>query len=101
MQTYELVVTEDDSHAGLDVEVRGADDLIVASTRLDYEDYGEEALREDDYDGETWTAEATADVERVDVEVETDGSGFTVTLVGDDEPLERIYVSRQDLEIGG
>lgn len=99
METYRLTVEEDDSHTGLDIEVRDSDGMIAESTRLDYENYDEEALRED-YDPGTWKEEVTADVDRLDVEVESDGRDFTIELLGDDETLTTIHLSQHDLAIG-
>lgn len=116
MQTYRLVVEEDESNQGLDVELRDEDDgIIVESTRLDYENYGLEPA-EGERGDHHWERELTTDADVLELEVESHGDDFTVEVVGgvdveeasgepdtvgkaDDEPFERLHLSADDLDL--
>lgn len=115
MQTYRLVVEEDESHQGLDVELRDEDDgVLVESTRLDYENYGVEPGEREGNERRHWERELTTDADVLELEVESHGDDFTVEVVGgvdveeasgepdtvgktDDEPFVRLHLSADDL----
>ncbi len=81
METYTLVITEDDDRSGLMGDVYTDDGTIAESVFLDYDDYG---LRADgDADPDERRRETTADVTTLNLDVARDDGSFQLRLLGD------------------
>ncbi|MFC4989761.1 hypothetical protein [Saliphagus infecundisoli] len=91
METYRLEVRETETAEGIDVDLYGEDDLVEASTRVAYEEFGLEPAD----DRETPTAEFRefrADAMRTDVQFARDPAGFDFRVVGDGDGIETVRI---------
>jgi len=90
METYRMVITEDEAAEELLVDVYNIDDVIEATERVPYEEYALTSTTESSPDARE--TDTTADVTILDVQVTRVEEAFEVRLLGDREELavERI-----------
>ena len=90
METYRMEVSEDPEAEELLVDVYNIDDIIEATERVPYDEYALASTTDESPDPRT--AEATADVMTLDVQIMRVEGAFEVRLLGDREELvaERI-----------
>ena len=82
METYTLVVSEGDEHAGISGDVYNDNGTIEESVFVDYGDYGLSADRSDGGPDER-RLETTADVMTLTLDVARDDGGFDFRLLAD------------------
>ncbi|MFD1515010.1 hypothetical protein [Halomarina rubra] len=91
LETYRLVVAEADTTEGMTVDLYDEDDLLAASERVPYGEFGLVAVR----DGERpdpIERETTADVRTVSVDVQRRQGAFEIRVLGDTD--ERLLTER-------
>lgn len=94
METYRLEVRETDE-PGIDADVYGEDELIEESTHVSYADYDLEVP--DERDGQpSRSAEVTADVMTIDLQVERIDSGFSFRVLGDRDELTTVRIDDEE-----
>ncbi|QCJ47683.1 MULTISPECIES: hypothetical protein [Haloprofundus] len=98
METYTLRVEETETRDGISADVYDEDDVIAASTRVAYDDYGLAATG-DDRSPEAATETVTADTLSLDVQVERIDGRFEFRLLGDGEELARESVTDDEWEL--
>jgi hypothetical protein len=90
MQTYRLEVQESDA-IGIDADVYGEDDLIVESTHVSYDDFDIDVPEERaEPDGKS--AEVTADITTIDLQIQRAEDRFSVRLFGDRDELTVVRI---------
>lgn len=94
METYRLEVRETDA-SGIDADVYGGDDLIEESTHVSYDDFDFE-VPEGREEPPAKSEEITADVMTVDLQIQRDGGGFTVRLLGDRDELTAVRIDDEE-----
>ncbi len=98
METYRLEVREAETAEGIDVSLYGEDDLVEASTRVAYEEFGLEPA--DDREEPTPDVrEFRTDATRTDVQFERDGAGFRFRAIGDGDDLETVRIDDEAWEL--
>ena len=95
IETYRIEVEETDGREGLIVDVYGGDDLVERTASIAYEEYGIEPTS-DDGDPSAVVREVTADVTTTDLQLERDGGGFSVRLLGDRDELATVRVDDEE-----
>lgn len=98
MKTYTLVVRETETHDGIDADVRDADGLATASTRVTYADYDLQANRGGG-GPDPIEVEFTADVLSLSLELARVDGEFAFRVVGDDRELARATVADEDWDL--
>lgn len=93
LQTYRLEIRDTET-GGIDVDVYGEDDLVEASTRVIYDEYGLES--DGSTDSDAIVEEVTADVMTLDIQTERDGAGFSFRLLGDRDELASVRVDDEE-----
>ena len=90
METYRIVISEDEAAEELLVDVYNIDDIIEATERIPYEEYALTSTTESSPDPRE--TDATADATILDVQVTRVEEAFEIRLLGDREELavERI-----------
>ncbi|SER83780.1 hypothetical protein SAMN04489841_4712 [Natrinema salaciae] len=97
METSRLEVREAERN-GIDADVYDETGIVEESTRLASDDFDLEppAAR----DGEpTAATEVTADVTALDPQLERDGAGFVVRLVGDRDERARVRIDDEEWDL--
>ncbi|ELZ00549.1 hypothetical protein [Natrialba asiatica] len=97
IQTYRLEVRETDA-SGIDADVYDAEDMIVASTQVAYEDYGLEAPASRD-GSPSAVAEFSTDVTTIDLQFERDDAGFVFRVFGDREEVATVRADDVEWEV--
>ena len=91
LETYRLVVDETDTTDGMTVDLYDEDDLLEASTRVPYEEFGLMAIRDDERP-DPIERETTADVMTVSLDVQRQQGAFELRVLGDSS--ERLLTER-------
>lgn len=95
METYRFEVRETETGEGIDASLYDEDDLVEASTRVTYEEYG---LDPDDGREEPTpeVREVRTDATRTDVQFERDPAGFEFRVIGGGEDLATARVDDEE-----
>ncbi len=93
LQTYRLEVRDTET-GGIDADVYGEDDLVEASERVVYDEYGLES--DGSAESDAIVEEVTADVTTLDIQTERDGAGFSFRLLGDRDELATVRVNDEE-----
>ncbi|MWG35732.1 hypothetical protein [Halomarina oriensis] len=91
LETYRLVVDETETTDEMTVDLYDEDDLLEASTRVPYEEFGLLAIRDEDRP-DPIEHETTADVMTVSLDIQRQQGAFEIRVLGDTD--ERLLTER-------
>lgn len=82
LQTYRLVIDETNATDGVTIDLYDEDDLLAASDRIPYDDFGLEPMDGEERP-EPIERETTADVMTLSLDVQRQQAAFEVRVLGD------------------